>query len=225
MVRRKGTDRAENVAVGYVRCSTTEQATTGASLDAQRSAIEAEATRQGWTLAEVFEDAGLSGKTMNGRVALAEALQQLDAGEASVLVVAKLDRATRSLLDAARLLERAAKNGWRLHSLDLQVDVGSPAGKLVAGVMASVAEWERATIGVRTREGLRAKQAQGVRVGRPPALPTDVVERIVRAHDHKGLGWSAIARQLEADGVPTGHGAGRWWPATVRYVYQTATRV
>ena len=59
-------DQAYSV-VGYIRVSTAEQADSGAGLEAQRAAIEAEAQRRGWTLLRMFEDAGASGKSMNGR--------------------------------------------------------------------------------------------------------------------------------------------------------------
>lgn len=78
--------------VGYVRVSTAEQADSGAGLEAQRRAIESEAARRGWKLVQVFEDAGASGKSMNGRSGLQEALQAVEAGQAEGLVVAKLDR-------------------------------------------------------------------------------------------------------------------------------------
>ena len=74
--------------VGYIRVSTAEQADSGAGLEAQRGAIEAEAQRRGWTLLRTFEDAGASGKSMNGRPGLQEALQAVERGEAYALVVA-----------------------------------------------------------------------------------------------------------------------------------------
>ncbi|MGH3977521.1 MAG: recombinase family protein [Pseudonocardiaceae bacterium] len=56
-----------------------------------------------------------------------------------------------------------------------------------------------------------------MRLGRPATLPPDVVKRIVTEHQ-KGASWSAIARGLEADCVPTAQGGARWYPATVRKV-------
>jgi DNA invertase Pin-like site-specific DNA recombinase len=144
-------------------------------------------------------------------------LRILDRGDAGALVVAKLDRATRSLADAAGLLERSTRRGWKFVALDLGIDTATPAGELIASVMAAVAQWERRAIGQRTKDALAAKKAQGVRLGRPTVLPTDVVERIVAAH-RAGAGWSAIARQLNEDGVATAHGGVRWYPSSVRAV-------
>src|SRR5215467_4612695 len=71
--------------VGYVRVSTAEQADSGAGLEAQRAAISAEAERRGWRLVQVYEDAGASGKSLNGRPGLQEALQAVETGEAEAL--------------------------------------------------------------------------------------------------------------------------------------------
>ena len=68
--------------VGYVRVSTSEQADSGAGLEAQRAAIDAEAAHRGWTLLETFEDAGASGKSLSGRAGLQEALQAVEDGKA-----------------------------------------------------------------------------------------------------------------------------------------------
>jgi len=89
--------------IGYVRVSTDEQADSGLGLAAQRASIEAECAHRGWVLTAIYEDAGYSGKTLS-RPAMKAALAVLKAGEAGALVVAKLDRATRSVIDAARLL-------------------------------------------------------------------------------------------------------------------------
>lgn len=93
----------------------------------------------------------------------------------------------------------------------------------MTNVMAVFAQLERRPIGQRTRDALAAKRAQGVRLGRPRQLSPAVVERIVSAHDN-GAGWSAIARELDAEGVPTAQGGQRWYPATVRAVYRSRDR-
>ena len=202
--------------IGYARVSTNEQASSGLGLDAQRASIQAEIDRRGWTLVEMVEDAGVSAKTLE-RPGIAHALKVLHEGAAGTLLVAKLDRATRSTIDAAKLLERSQREGWALVALDLGLDPTTPTGELVATIMAAVAQWERRAIGTRTKDALAAKRAQGVRLGRPSVLPAEVTDRIVSAYQ-AGMSWSAIARQLDADGVPTAHGGLKWYPATVRKV-------
>lgn len=205
--------------IGYVRVSTAEQADSGASITAQRSTLRAEARRRGWELVKVYEDAA-SGKSMTGRPGLGDALRALGAGQADTLMVARLDRLSRSIVDFGALMERARKRGWALVALDLGVDTTTPSGELVANVMASVAQWERRAIGQRTKDALAVKRAQGVRLGRPPTLPVDVRSRIRRLRA-SGQTFQAVADVLNKEGVPTAQGGRRWYAATVRKVLNT----
>lgn len=207
--------------IGYVRVSTSEQAESGVGLDAQRAAIQAEADRRGWQLVAIEEDAGASGKSTNGRPGLAAALAALDRHDADALIVAKLDRLSRSLIDAAGILERARKRGWAVVALDLGVDTTTPAGELVANVMASVAQWERRAIGQRTKDALAMKRAQGVQLGRPRTMAPGIRERI-RQERAAGRTLTRIADGLNADGVPTAQGGARWHASTVRYALLAA---
>ena len=208
-------------AVGYVRVSTAEQTESGLGLAAQRRTIEAECDRRGWTLVAVYEDSA-SGKSMAGRGALAEGLEALDRGDAGALVVSKLDRLSRSVGDAAELLNRAQRAGWALVACDLGVDTTTPAGEAMANVMATFAQLERRLIGQRTRDALAIAKASGVRLGRPPVLPDEVRSRIVVAHQ-AGDGWSTIAAALNDEAIPTARGTGPWLPATVRKIFLTET--
>lgn len=79
------------------------------------------------------------------------------------MVVAKLDRLSRSVVDAGRLLEEARKRGFNIVALDLGLDLSMPTGELVANVLAAVAQWERRMIGVRTSEALQVKIEGGWR--------------------------------------------------------------
>ena len=207
-------------AVGYIRVSTDEQADSGAGLEAQRRAIRQEAARRRWKLVDIFEDAA-SGKSMNGRPGLQEALRAVEDGEAEALVVAKLDRLSRSLLDFAALMERSRKGGWAAVALDLGVDTTTPSGEMMANVLAVFAHFERRLIGQRTRDALAVKRSQGIRLGRPRQIPDHVRVR-VRKLRHRGLSLAAIASTLNADGVPTAQGGRCWYPSTVRAVLRAA---
>src|SRR5881227_3673233 len=94
--------------LGYVRVSTNEQGISGAGLEAQRRTIAAEAERRGWTILDTFEDAGYSARDLK-RPAVQEALETLRRGDADALVVSKLDRLSRSLLDFSGLMATAQK--------------------------------------------------------------------------------------------------------------------
>jgi DNA invertase Pin-like site-specific DNA recombinase len=202
--------------IGYVRVSTEEQSTSGAGLAAQRAAIEGECVRRGWHLVEVIEDAGYSAKDMK-RPGVQIALETLREGNAGALVVAKLDRLSRSMLDFTTVMATASKQGWALVALDCAVDTTTPAGEAMANVLAVFAQFERRLIGQRTREALAAKRASGVRLGRPVSLPPEISKRI--ASERKaGRSLAAIAATLNEEQVPTAQGGRQWWPSTVRAV-------
>jgi DNA invertase Pin-like site-specific DNA recombinase len=142
-------------ALGYVRVSTSEQADNGVGLQAQRDAIQAECERRGWVLVGLEEDAGVSGKTLD-RPGLGRALERVQSGEAQALVVAKLDRLSRSVLDFASLMEQAATEGWGVVALDLGADSTTAQGEMLVNVLVSFAQFERKLIGQRTRGGCQA---------------------------------------------------------------------
>lgn len=205
--------------IGYTRVSTEEQSVSGAGLAAQRATIEDECTRRGWHLVDVIEDAGYSGKNLD-RPGMARALAMLDQRQAGGLVAAKVDRVSRSVLDFAGLLDHARRGRWALVVLDLGVDTSTPAGEMLAQVTAVIAQYERKLIGQRTRDGLAIKKAQGVILGRPQALPDELVARIVTAH-RVGKGLAPIARMLEEEGVPTARGGTRWYASTIAGVLKS----
>lgn len=205
--------------LGYVRCSTDEQADSGAGLTAQRQAIEAECGRRSWELVDVIEDAGYSARNLK-RPGVQDALERLNAGEADGLVVAKLDRLSRSMFDFVGLMDSSRRKGWALIALDLGIDTTTPAGEAMANVMATFSQFERRLIGQRTKEALAVKRAQGVRLGRPRSLPQEVVDRIAREREER-LSLRTIAAGLDRDGVPTARGGVRWGASTVAAVLKS----
>lgn len=201
--------------IGYLRVSTEEQASSGLGLEAQRARITAEAAHKGWNVRWLVDE-GYSAKNLD-RPAMTEAFRLLAAHEAEALVVAKLDRLSRSVVDFSNTLTVAKKQRWAVVLLDLGVDTSTPNGKLVAGLMAQIAEWERDIIAQRTKDALAAAKARGQRLGRPRATPDDVVQKVVSLH-HDGLSLRAIARTLTDSRVPTTRGAAEWRASTVRRV-------
>lgn len=200
--------------IGYLRVSTDEQARSGLGLEAQEAALRAEADRRGWELT-VLRDEGLSGKQVNP--ALREALGQLAAGLADGLVVAKMDRISRSLLHAVEILDTAKVQGWALVVLDLGVDLTTPAGRALAGTMAVFAEFERELIRERTRVAAAAAKARGVKLGRPSLVPQTVARRIIAARE-SGQSYGKIAAALTADGILSPAGRTTWQASTVRRI-------
>ena len=117
-----------SVVVAYLRVSTEEQAASGAGMEAQATAIQHEVERRGWRLLHTYRDSGLSGKSMKDRAELQAALAAVESGEAGTLVVAKLDRLSRSLLDFAGLMARAKERGYNIVALDLGIDLDASGG-------------------------------------------------------------------------------------------------
>ena len=209
--------------IAYVRVSTEEQAENGGGLEAQRAALAQEIGRRAWTDVEWIEDAGYSAKDLD-RPGIRRALAALETGTANVLVVAKLDRLSRSLLDFAATMKAATDQGWNLVALDLGLDLATPGGEMMAGVLATFAQYERRLIGERTRAGIAAKRASGTlrgRIGRPLTIVPELRERI-RAMRAAGMSFPAIAAQLNDEGVPTARPGARWWPSTVQRAIQAA---
>lgn len=201
--------------LGYIRVSTREQADSGLGLEAQRRALRAEAQRRGWDL-DIVEDAGYSGRS-DSRPGYVDVLARMKRGEADVLMVYKLDRVSRSVQHFAGLLHTATRQDWSLVALDMQVDMTTPNGRLVAHILVAVAQWEAEVIGARTKDAMAEARAKGRSFGgraSSPRLVSDAAIARMRELRSEGLSYSRIATTLEAEGMPTPKG-GRWYAANV----------
>ena len=207
--------------IGYIRVSTVEQEDSGLSLEHQRSLIGSWCLQRGWNLLEIHEDTG-SAKSLK-RPGLATALQRLEAREASGLVVTKLDRLSRSLIDFVNLMAKSQKEGWSLAALDLGVDTSTPAGEMLSNVLVAFAQYERKLIGLRTKDALAVKKSRGERLGRPRVLP-EAIRSQLEGLRNQGLAYRAIADLMNSEGVPTAHGGARWHGNTVRQVLNPSPR-
>jgi DNA invertase Pin-like site-specific DNA recombinase len=211
----------------YCRVSTLEQTSdTATSLKDQAERCTAYVTSQGWTVAEVFTDAGVSGgKALADRPAGAEMLAGLAAGEASAVVVLKVDRFTRSLADSLTLDEWKTQ-GVAFVSVAEAFDTSQPTGVLMLDLLQVFAKFERQRIAERNADGRRAI-TQDERYqdgnghvwrwtgGNLPLGYTTYEKRIVIDPEHadtvhrvfelRGLRWSAprIADQLNLEGRHT----------------------
>jgi site-specific DNA recombinase len=140
--------------IGYVRVSTDRQAEQGVSLEVQEAKIRAMATVQSAELLDVIVDGPVCSVSLS-----------VNAVKVEAVIVAKLDRLTRSVKDLCGLLELFEKRKVALISVAKSRDTGSAAGRLVITIMAAVSQWEREAIGERTRDALRHKRGKGERVG------------------------------------------------------------
>lgn len=218
--------------IGYVRVSSDKQAEEGVSLEAQEAKLRQYAELYDLELTEVVVDAGASAKNLN-RDGLQRALVALDEGRAEGLLIAKLDRLTRSVKDLGSLLDSYFSAKFSLISVADQINTSTAAGRLVLNVLTSVAQWEREAIGERTSAALQHKIANGEHVGSPglgyemnggELVP--VVEEMKAVAEMKrlrgeGATLQQIAEHLTAQGVRTKRG-GQWYPATVAKVLKRA---
>jgi DNA invertase Pin-like site-specific DNA recombinase len=110
------------------------------------------------------------------------------------LVALKLDRLTRSVSGLSELMDRFNAEGKALISVRDSLDTTSAGGRLVANIMASVAQWEREIISERTRDALAEKKRQGVRLGRPPSEEVSPeVAQAIRCEAARGGSQRSIA--------------------------------
>jgi DNA invertase Pin-like site-specific DNA recombinase len=154
-------------AIGYCRVSTDKQADRGVSLEAQVEKIKAMGVVHGVELLDVIVDAGESAKDLD-RPGMARVLELVRSRAIEMVIIAKLDRLTRSVRDLAVLLEQFQRRGVSLVSVAESLDTGSASGRLVLNIMVSVSQWEREAIGERTRDAMRHKKAKLEFVGNAP---------------------------------------------------------
>ena len=132
------------------------------SLDAQREACAAYIGRQpGWTLVDDrYDDGGFTGANIE-RPAFQRLLADIEAGKIDVVVVYKVDRLSRSLLDFAKLMERFGKAGASFVSVTQNFSTADAMGRLTLNMLMSFAEFEREMIGERTRDKIAAQRRRG----------------------------------------------------------------
>ncbi len=162
----------------YTRVSTPDQANGDfTSIDNQREACEAYIKSQqheGWTCLEGrFDDAGFSGGTLD-RPALSQLLAEVETGRVDAVVVYKVDRLSRSLLDFARLVEVFDRRGVSFVSVTQPINTADSTGRLMLNILLSFAQFERETIADRTRDKMSAARRRGKWTGGQPMLGFDL---------------------------------------------------
>ena len=224
-------------AFAYIRVSTAEQATDGVSLEAQRTRIQAWCDANGYRLATVHTDAGISGKRADNRPALQQALTAVCERRGSALIVYSLSRLARSTKDAIAIAERLEKSGADLVSLSERIDTTTAAGKMLFRLLSVLAEFERDLISERTTAAMAVLRANGRRLsGRLPFghdLSVDGVTLIenpaeqavisdIRAMRAEGATLKRIAETLGEGGVRTKTGRAVWEPKTLSQILSRA---
>ena len=181
-------------------------------VQSQLIAIEKYCERRGWELLKVVRDVeSPTGKSL-ARPGLGYALDRIAEGQATCLMVSKLERLTRSVVEFAALLEWFREAEARLVVLDQRLDTYAPAGRTTAETIVALGTWEREKLSARARRGRNAAPwTARPAVGQDPAL----LKRVVTMRD-QGMTLQAIADALNRDGVPTVRGGAKWRPSSVQ---------
>jgi DNA invertase Pin-like site-specific DNA recombinase len=156
------------------------------SLDAQREACEAYIVSQkpeGWILVrDRYDDGGVSGGTLE-RPAVKRLLQDIESGLVDVVVVYKIDRLSRSLMDFAKLVDVFEANQVTFVSVTQSFNTTTSMGRLTLNVLLSFAQFEREVIGERIRDKFAASRKKGMWMGGHPPLGYEVRERKLLVRD------------------------------------------
>ncbi len=171
---------ARKMKAGYLRVSTEEQ-----RLDRQVFGLD--------SMCDELHLETVSACTCSRPVyeALIDKLQPGD-----TLVVWQVDRAYRSTVDAIIEVEKLHKRGVSFQIVSLNIDTATPDGMLVYTMIAALAQWERATLSERTKQGLEAARRRGKTLGRPRKLSLSDVEHAVVSLNQPGATVATVAKEL-----------------------------
>lgn len=192
----------------YIRVSTDEQATEGYSISAQRDRLVAYCKSQEWTVSGAYIEEGQSAKDMD-RPELRRLISDAENGMFDVVLVYKLDRLTRSVLDLYTLLQTFERYSIKFKSATELYDTTTAMGKLFITLVAALAQWERENLAERVRVGMEQMVTEGKRPGGPVPFGYNSEYRVVteekfilrelrRLYMEERLGFYTIAKTLNA---------------------------
>lgn len=172
----------------YARVSTNDQQT----LPMQNRTMREYAARRSWTIARQVREVGSGAVQREAREQLMEAARRC---EIDIVLVWRLDRWGRSVTDLLATLQELEHLGVGLVSLTEPLDLTTPAGRAMAGLLAIFAEFEREILRERTRAGLAEARRNGKRLGRPITAGLQAAE--IRKLHRAGIAKAEIARRLQ----------------------------
>ncbi|KQL45529.1 DNA recombinase [Brevibacillus choshinensis] len=165
----------------YIRVSTEEQAREGFSIAAQREKLLSYVHSQDWTLTNLYVDEGASAKDTN-RPELTRLLADIQSGGIDVVLVYRLDRLTRSVLDLYQLLQRFERYGVRFKSCTEVYDTTTAMGRLFITLVAALAQWERENLAERVKLGMEQMVKERKRPGGPPPYGYELIDGNLTVH-------------------------------------------
>jgi putative DNA-invertase from lambdoid prophage Rac len=170
----------------YCRVSTADQTTQNQVLEIRAAGFDVDAKR-------VIEESVSGSVAALERPGFAKLVDRLESGD--VLIVSRIDRLGRSMIDVCGTVKMLSDLGVRVHCLQLGgADLTSPSGKMVMGVLATIAEFEKSLLIERVQSGLARARAQGIKLGRRPALNEQQREHVLQQLA-AGVTVSALARE------------------------------
>jgi len=226
---------ATKQAIGYIRVSSTQQAQEGVSLEAQQARIEQWCEANGYELVHVFKDEGISGKRMDTRQGLQDALASIKKGNAFVFY--SMSRVARSTKNMIEIGDMVAKKRGDMVSLTENIDTTTATGKMIFRLLSNLAEFERELVGERTATVLQNKKSNGqVYTHKTPYGFIRVNDRLEQVKQEvqvvmaiqqaraKGQTLQSIADGLNSRGIPTKTNK-QWQPATIHLLLQRSVLV
>ncbi|HWI60897.1 MAG TPA: recombinase family protein [Symbiobacteriaceae bacterium] len=223
--------RPDHVAM-YIRWSTEDQGD-GTTLEVQQEACDLYIRSQGWQVRKdlVFVDDGYSGGNLR-RPAIGALRKAILDGRVDCVVVFKLDRLSRSVVDTVNLVLEEWEGRSYFKSAREPIDTATPAGKMFFYLLASYAEWERNVIRERTAGGRQQRACQGYWACGPTpyGYTTDEQKRLIVVESHaavirqifdrylRGDTMTDIVQELQAQGAPAPKGPGQWSKPLVRHI-------
>lgn len=202
----------------YCRVSTEEQATEGYSISAQLQTLRQYAQLYGWEIAGEYADEGISGKNITGRPAIQKLIADVENNKFQAVLVWKISRLSRNMLDTLTLLDLFEANDVKFISYSENFDTGTPIGRLVVQLMASIAEMERNTLSENVKLGMKQRAYEGYWNG-GIVFGYDVVDKALVINEKEafivklafelyaeGKGLKAVANHLNKAGYRTKRG-------------------
>lgn len=209
----------------YIRVSTAEQAKEGYSISAQRERLTAFCKAQGYSDYKFYVEEGLSGKNTT-RPQLQQLMSDVEAGRIGTILVYKLDRFTRSVLDLHKMLEKMDKHNCVFKSATEPYDTSTAMGRMFITIVAAMAQWEIENSSERIKMALEEKVSKGERVGGIPfGFDLDENEKLIANHQaetvlemidkiRSGMSMARLADFL----TKTNNDKPRWVANTVRRI-------
>ena len=221
--------------IGYIRVSSKKQIDNN-SLELQKEKIEKYADYKDLGEVTIYADEGISGRSVDKRESLKQVMELIKQGAVAHFIVYSISRMGRNLKESVELSEMLNKHNVRLHILDLDIDTSNANGKMVFGIMASIAQYKSDDLSDKVKETISYLKEEGVQHSRPilgfsqsgkgsklQPIPEEMqtVKRVFSLR-RNGASMICIARELNDSGQKSKRG-GKFYESTVKKILEKET--